>query len=60
MVTSKGINWPQIRDAEETLVKLFNVEGIPSLYLVDRDGRIAAKRIPAEQLGEMIADLLRK
>ena len=61
MVSSKGITWPQIRDGGKgNLVKLFNVKGTPTYYVVDRDGKIAAKRIPAQKLSERFAVLLKK
>ena len=60
MVTSKGMSWPQIHDADQSLVKLFNVKGTPTYYLLDREGQIAAKEIPIEKLGGAIDDLLKK
>jgi len=60
MVSSKGITWPQVRDAEGTIVKLFNVKGTPTYYVLDRDGNIAAKRIPAQGLSSVITNLLKK
>jgi thioredoxin-related protein len=46
MVTTKGMSWPQIHDADKSLVKLFNVKGTPTYYLIDREGKIVAKDIP--------------
>lgn len=60
MVKSKGISWPQIHDADKSLVKLFNVKGTPTYYLIDREGKIAAKDIPMKRLGNAIDDLLKK
>ena len=60
MVASKGMLWPQIHDADQSLVKLFNVKGTPTYYLLDREGKIAAKGIPIEKLGSAIDDLLKK
>jgi len=60
MVSSKGITWPQVRDAEEVIVKLFNVKGTPTYYVLDRDGKIAAKKIPARELSGAIANLLKE
>ena len=60
MVASKGISWPQVRDADESLVALFNIKGTPTYYLLDRDGKIAAKRITIEKLSSAISDLLKK
>jgi hypothetical protein len=46
MVRQKVIDWPQICDGqgfESDLVRRFNVRGTPRFYLLDRNGRIAAK-----------------
>ena len=60
MVTAKGMSWPQIHDADQSLVKLFNVKGTPTYYLIDREGKIVAKDIPMKRLGTAIDDLLKK
>ena len=61
MVTSKGISWAQVSDADKTLQKLYNVKGTPSYYLLDRDGKIAAKDLPSfKRLSVGIEDLLTK
>ena len=60
MVTANGISWPQIHDGDKTLVKLFNVKGTPTYYLLDREGKIAAKDIPMKRLRGAIDDLLKK
>lgn len=60
MVRSLGMSWPQIHDADQSLVKLFNVKGTPTYYLIDREGKIAAKNIPMKKLGAAIDDLLKK
>jgi peroxiredoxin len=60
MVSGKGISWPQIHDGDKTLVKLFNVKGTPTYYLLDREVKIAAKDIPMKRLRSAIDDLLKK
>ena len=61
MVNSKGISWPQVWDRDETVRKLFNVKGTPSYYVLDRDGKIAAKDLPSfKKLSGAIDDLLKK
>lgn len=61
MVISKGISWPQVWDADQSVRKLFNVKGTPSYYLLDRDGKIAAKDLPSfKKLSGAIDDLLKK
>jgi peroxiredoxin len=60
MVTSKGISWPQIHDADKSLMKLFNVKGTPTYFVINREGKIVAKDIPIKRLGSTIDDLLKK
>jgi len=60
MVTNKGMSWPQIHDADQSLVKLFNVRGTPTYYLLDREGKIVAKDIPMKKLAGAIDELLKK
>lgn len=60
MVASKGMTWPQIHDADGSLVKLFNVKGTPTYYLIDREGKIVAKNIPMKKLDSAIDELLKK
>ena len=60
MVTAKGMSWPQIHDADQRLVKLFNVKGTPTYYLIDREGKIVAKDIPMKRLSGAIDELLKK
>jgi len=60
MVANKGMSWPQIHDADQSLVKLFNVRGTPTYYLLDREGKIVAKDMPMKKLGGAIDELLKK
>jgi len=61
MVASKGITWPQVSDADETVRKLYNVKGTPSYYLLDREGKIVAKDLPSfKRLNAAIDELLKK
>jgi peroxiredoxin len=60
MVRSLGMSWPQIHDSDKSLIKLFNVKGTPTYYLIDREGKIVAKDIPMKKLGSAIDDLLQK
>jgi len=60
MVAEKNMSWLQIHDADKTLVKLFNVKGTPTYYLLDRETKIAAKDIPMKKLRGAIDDLLSK
>lgn len=60
MVKSKDMSWPQIHDADKSLMKLFNVKGTPWYFLLDREGKIVAKDIPIKKLAGAIDELLKK
>lgn len=63
MVAQKQITWPQVcqaKEGDEALIGLFNVQGTPTYYLIDREGKIAAKDVPGKKLSEMVATLLQK
>jgi predicted methyltransferase len=53
--------WPQVRDGKDgQIAKLFNAQGTPTYYLLDREGKIAAKSVPGAKLKEAIAELLKR
>lgn len=55
------LDWPQIcegRDWDDPLFLLFNIEGIPSNYLIDQDGVIVAKELRGDDLTNAIDSLL--
>jgi peroxiredoxin len=63
LVAQKGIQWQQVCDAkgfDGELPKLFNVQGTPTHYVLDRKGKIAGKRLSNEELSEVIAQSLKK
>ena len=58
-----GIVWPQIYDGkgwESELARSFNIWGIPTPVLLDRDGRVAAVHgdVRGEKLMEQVAELV--
>jgi thioredoxin-related protein len=62
LVAQKSIHWQQVCDGkgfDGELAKLFNVQGTPTHYLLDRKGRIVGKKLSNEELSEVIARNLR-
>ena len=56
MVARKGMSWPQVWDGEgnsHRLARLFNA-GTPTHYVLDRDGKIAAKHMGSQGLDKMV------
>ncbi len=63
-VAAKGLNWTHIAEGkgveESALGRLFNVEGTPMNYLLDREGKIVAKDIPRDELAKVIGEAVKK
>ena len=58
MVAAKNITWPQILDGKSgqgEVARLFNLRGTPMVYLIGRDGNIAAKSHSAETIKPLLA-----
>jgi len=59
-VAQKGIFWPEVCDGKTDageIAKLYNVEGTPDLYVIDRDGNIAARLFSATLLDRHLAEV---
>jgi hypothetical protein len=56
----KGVPWAQICDGKAdagAIPKLYNVNGTPDLYVIDRAGKIAARLSSAKQLERKLAEM---
>jgi arsenite methyltransferase len=61
VVNKHSLTWPQVRDGKDgQIAKLFNAQVTPTHYLLDREGKIAAKSVPGAKLEEVIAELLKR
>jgi peroxiredoxin len=60
-VRDKGMNWVHIinADAAREIAEKYQVEYIPSTFVIDRSGRVAASHLRGSDLKDKIADLLR-
>src|SRR5215472_14171758 len=59
-IAQKGVFWPQICDGKAdagAIPKLYNVNGTPDLYVIDRSGNIAARLFTAKQLDRQLAEV---
>lgn len=60
-IKQDGIIWPQVSDLKfwnSEVVGIFNVEAIPYTILVDRDGKIIAKGLRADELEDKLKEIL--
>jgi peroxiredoxin len=63
MIELKGITWTQLFDGkgyDGALRKLFNVQGAPNYFILDREGRIAAKNVNGQKLNDALDELMKK
>ena len=59
----QNLTWPQVfdgKDGEKTVRTLYNVNGVPDHYLIDRSGKIAARHIREKALEQELAALFNK
>ena len=61
-ITDLKITWPQMSDLQgwkSPLAEAYGVTSIPQTFLLDKDGKIIAKSLDAEQLAEKLQELLK-
>lgn len=57
-IEDEQLTWPNFLD-ESNIAKLYKVRAIPTMYLVDADGRIVAENVRGEALAEKVAELFK-
>jgi len=55
-----SLPWPQAIDSTHTLLKKFKVKSIPTMILINSDGKIIGRNLWGEELSIKIDSLLRK
>ncbi len=61
-IAADGLTWPQMSDLkfwQSEAAKLYSVNSIPYTILLDKEGKIIAKGLYAEQLDEKLAELIK-
>lgn len=62
-IKEKQMPWPQVCDEKGPggkLAQAYGVRGIPAAFLLDREGKVAAKDLHGEDLSKKVAELLGK
>jgi len=60
MIAQRSIFWPEVCDGKEEageIAKLYNVQGTPDLFVVDRAGNIAVRLTNAELLDQQLFEI---
>ncbi|MEM1117448.1 MAG: TlpA disulfide reductase family protein [Bacteroidota bacterium] len=61
MVEEQEMDWPQVWEEEEwegEIARLYAIQRLPTTYLLDASGRIVAKGLRGEAIGEQISALV--
>lgn len=61
-VEKDGLTWTQVSDLKgwgSPVIKLFNIEAVPSIFVLDEDNRIVAKDIRGEKLRAFVSGRLK-
>lgn len=58
-VAEFGVNWTvAYQGMEAAISELYRVRGYPTIYILDADGRIAAKDLRGEAIGHKVDELI--
>ena len=61
-IQKDGITWPQVSDLKQwqsSVVRQYNIQGIPYTVLLDREGNILAKNLRGDELEKKLTEVLR-
>jgi thiol-disulfide isomerase/thioredoxin len=59
-IEDDGLDWIHVSDLQywnSIVVPIYNIQGIPMSYLLDRDGKILAHNLRGEQLGNKLEEI---
>lgn len=58
-INEDGINWLQVRDAQNMAGRLYAVTTIPATFLIDREGKIVARNLRGDDLEKKVRQYIR-
>lgn len=56
-VENEGLKWVNIRDTDHSIADKYKVSAVPTMYIVDSEGRLVAENLRGEELAEKIKEL---
>jgi hypothetical protein len=59
-IQQDGLTWKQVLDDTNKAGTLYNVESIPSTFLIDQEGNIIAQNLRGEALEDKLAEIFGK
>lgn len=59
-VKDEALEWNNLRDADHSIADLYHVSAVPTMYLVDSEGKLVAENLRGEELAKKIDELMSK
>ena len=59
-VEKEALVWPNLRDTDKSIAKKYHVSSVPTMFIVDGQGRLVAENLRGEQLAAKIDELMTK
>ena len=56
-VENEGLKWVNIRDIDHSIADKYKVSAVPTMYIVDSEGRLVAENLRGEELAAKIKEL---
>lgn len=56
-VENEGLKWVNIRDTDHSIADKYKVSAVPTMYIVDSEGRLVGENLRGEELAEKIKEL---
>lgn len=54
------LSWPNFRDADDAIAKLYKVSAVPTMYVVDGDHKLMVSNLHGEELAKAIDEIMSK
>lgn len=59
-VKNEGLEWVNIRDTDHSIADKYKVSAVPTMYIIDSEGRLVAENLRGEELAAKISELMAK
>lgn len=59
-VEKEAMVWPNLRDTDKSIAKNYHVSSVPTMYIIDGNGRLVAENLRGEELAAKIDELMGK
>ena len=57
-VKEEDLKWINLRDTDHTIADAYHVSSVPTMYIVDSEGRLVAENLRGEELAAKVDELM--